>query len=117
MRHKTLCWIYGLLAFAALIATWSQNIRHMLQDDGNGPLDFVEDMYANPAASSIANDLVFMALAAIVLMVVESRRLGIRRVWVYVALSFVTAISVTFPLFLLARERRLAQLEAGSAPT
>lgn len=39
---------------------------------------------------------------------VEARRLGIRFVWAYVILGLLVAISVTFPLFLLARERRLA---------
>jgi hypothetical protein len=41
-------------------------------------------------------------------MVLEARRLGIRFVWLYVILGFLVAISVTFPLFLIARERRLA---------
>jgi hypothetical protein len=35
--------------------------------------------------------------------------LQIRGVWLYIALSFLVAISVTFPLFLIARQRRLAQ--------
>jgi hypothetical protein len=41
-------------------------------------------------------------------MVIEARKLGIRWVWAYVVLGFLVAISVTFPLFLIARERRLA---------
>jgi hypothetical protein len=44
-------------------------------------------------------------------MVAEARRLGVRFVWLYVILGFAIAISVTFPLFLIARERRLAKLE------
>ena len=49
-----------------------------------------------------------LGLAALVFMVVEARRTGVRFVWIYVVLSFVVAVSVTFPLFLLARERRLS---------
>ena len=45
-------------------------------------------------------------------MVVEARRLGIRFVWLYVILGFAIAISVTFPLFLIAREMRLAKTDS-----
>ena len=40
-------------------------------------------------------------------MVIESRRLDIRFPWLYVVFGLLVAISVTFPLFLIARERRL----------
>jgi hypothetical protein len=42
-------------------------------------------------------------------MVVEARRLGVKFVWLYVIFGFLIAISVTFPLFLIAREMRLAK--------
>jgi len=40
----------------------------------------------------------------------EGRKLGMKRVWVYIALSGVTAFAFTFPLFLAMRERKLGQL-------
>ena len=108
MRSRTLCWIYGLIAFGALIATWSQNIRFFGEEDNGGLDGFIDGMYENAAAASISNDLLFMLLAAFVLMFVESRRHGIRHLWLYIAGSFLIAISVTFPLFLLARELKLS---------
>ena len=78
MKTKTLCWIYGLIAFGALIATWSQNIRFFGEEDNGGLDGFIDGMYENAAAASISNDLLFMLLAAFVLMFVESRRHGIR---------------------------------------
>jgi hypothetical protein len=39
----------------------------------------------------------------------EAHRLDIRFVWLYVVLSFVIAVSVMFPLFLIARQRALAR--------
>ena len=108
MRSKTLCWIYGLIAFGALVATWSQNIRFLSAEDNGGLAGFIDGMYENAAAASISNDLLFMLLAALVLMFVEGRRLGIRHLWVYFLGSFLVAVSVMFPLFLLARERKLA---------
>lgn len=113
MRSRTLCWIYALIAVGALVATWSQNIR-FFGEEGNGGLDgFIDGMYENAAAASISNDLIFMLLAALVLMAVEGRRVGVRHLWVYFAGSFLIAVSVMFPLFLLARELRLSE-EEGS---
>src|SRR5690606_13824714 len=43
---------------------------------------------------------------------VEARRLGMRTWWLYVAITFVVAFAVAFPLFLLARDRRLAELDS-----
>ena len=52
-------------------------------------------------------------------MVIEARRLEIGFVWIYVILAFVIAISVTFPIFLFIRERRLHALGLAreTAPT
>ena len=48
-----------------------------------------------------------------VFMWVEGRRLRVRHLWVYYLLSPTVAISVAFPLFMIARERRL---EVSAAP-
>jgi hypothetical protein len=109
MKSRTLCWIYGLIALAALVATWSQNIRFFAQDDNDGLWGFIRDSYANPAASSITNDLLLIVIAVFVFMVVESRRVGVRHVWLYMVGSLAIAVSVFFPLFLLARELKLAE--------
>jgi hypothetical protein len=115
-RDRVLCWTYGVIAFGALIATWSQNLRFFAEDGNGGLWGFLKACYANPAAASITNDIIFVLAAAFVLMVVEARRLGVRHVWVYMVLSFVVALSVAFPLFLLARQLRLARAEAPSVP-
>jgi hypothetical protein len=110
--RKALCIVYALIALGALVATWSQNFAFFAAEPDAGIAGFIAGGYANHAAASLTNDLLFLLIAAIVWMVVEARRHGVRFVWLYVALSFVVAISVTFPLFLIARERRLA---AGGA--
>ncbi len=109
MKSRTLCWTYGLIAVAALVATWSQNIRFFAQDDNDGLWGFIRDSYDNPASSSITNDLFLIVVAVFVFMVVESRRVGIRHVWLYMVGSLAIAVSVFFPLFLLARELKLAR--------
>ncbi|MFC7446334.1 DUF2834 domain-containing protein [Rhodococcus daqingensis] len=112
--RRNLCVAYGVIAFVALIATWWNNIAYIA--DGGDLGEFVADGYANYASSSLTNDLWFLALAAVVFMVVESRRLGIKYVWVYVVLSFAIAISVMFPLFLITRERRLSESRTPTPP-
>lgn len=96
---------YALIAAVALVATWSQNLAY---DVGTSTATaFLRDTTVTPAARSITADILLLTLAVIVVMVIEARKHGVRFVWLYVAASPLTAISVTFPLFLIARERRL----------
>ena len=48
-------------------------------------------------------------------MVLEARRLGMRRVWLYLLFGMLVAISVTVPIFLINRERALAAREHSSS--
>ena len=52
----------------------------------------------------IASLIMFYVVAGYIFMIVEARRLGIRHVWVYLLLSSIVAVSVMFPLFLIARQ-------------
>ncbi len=81
----------------------------------NAPLLLVT---SGPAVSSITVDLLVVAVAGGVFIVVEARRLGMRRAWLYIVLSGLTAFAFTFPLFLAMRQRRLTALARipGSAP-
>ena len=74
------------------------------------------DTRANPASRSITVDIGFFLLAASAFMVIEARRLAVRYVWLYVLLALLVAASVAFPLFLIARELRLAQAKQPDAP-
>lgn len=76
---------------------------------------FPEGAWANPAAASLSNDVLLVAPAAVVFMVSEACRLDVRRVWAYVVGSAFIAIGVTFPLFLIARQVRLAARRAEAA--
>lgn len=114
--RQLLCTAYAAIAVLALVGTWTQNVAYF--HPGDGPIAgfvlatgrFWAATLATPASISIAVDLALFFVAAAVLMVIEARRLAIRWVWLYVLLGFLVAISVTFPLFLIARERRLAAI-------
>ncbi|MCC7360028.1 MAG: DUF2834 domain-containing protein [Anaerolineales bacterium] len=109
---KLLCATYAGIALVALFATWSHNLAFFQQPDNGGLPSFIAAAYANPAAASISNDILFYLLAGWLFMVVEARRLGIKHVWVYLALSGLIAISVMFPLFLITRQAALARRRA-----
>ena len=112
--RQLLCFFYAAVALLALVATWSQNVAYL--DASEGPLAgflgatarFWPATFATPASTSITVDIALFSLAAVALMVIEARRLQIRFVWLYAVGGLLIAISVTFPLFLIARERRLA---------
>ena len=71
-----------------------------------------KETLANPASRFITVDVLFLALAVIVWMLREARRLKMRGVWLYVVGGFLIAISVAYPLFMIHRERVL-----GASPS
>jgi Terpene cyclase DEP1 len=102
-KDKFICATYALISLVALPATWINNLAFMTQPQQASFVDFVRAAYVNAAAASLSNDLLLLALAACIFMAIEGRRVGVRYVWLYILLSAIIAISVTFPLFLLAR--------------
>lgn len=116
MSRKVLCAAYAAIAAIALIATWSQNLAYQ-----NSAADlfstFWRETKVTPASRSITADILLFALAAAILMVIEARKYGVRYVWAYIVGGLFIAISVTFPLFLLARELRLNSADAPKLPT
>jgi hypothetical protein len=110
-RHWTplaLTWL--ALAIAGLIGTWTFNVLAIL-----GGNDFIGDWVGSgPAVSSLTIDLLVVAVAGSILIVIEARRLGMRHSWLYVAGSLLTAFAFTFPLFLANRERALTERQASA---
>lgn len=102
-----------VLAVIGLVGTWYFNLSSIATGR-----DFVGDWVGSgPSVSSLTVDLLVVAVAGSILIVVESRRLGMRFSWVFVILSLVIAFAFAFPLFLALRERRLvsARAEADSS--
>ena len=103
-KHWTpLALVYLGLSLAGLAGTWTYNVVAIVQ-----MRNFIGDwVNSGPAVSSLTVDLLIAAVAGSILILVEARRLGMKRGWLYVALSGVTAFAFTFPLFLAMRERAL----------
>ena len=117
--RRLLCAVYAATALLALVGTWSQNVAYVRPGDGaltgfvQATARFWPETLATPAATSITVDIGLFFFAAALLMLLEARRLEIRFAWLYVIGGLLIAISVTFPLFLIARERRLAARGQG----
>lgn len=96
--------LFAIAAAVGLALTWYFNLRY------SGPVGYVQAWFANDASSSVAVDLIVVAVVASVFMLAESRRLGIALpiALVFVVAGWLVAMACAFPLFLLLRERRLA---------
>lgn len=112
-RHWTpLAVVYLALAAAGLVGTWTFNAIAIVQMS-----DFVGDLLTSgPAVSSITVDLLVVAVAGAIFIIIEARRIGMKRGWLYVVVSGVTAFAFAFPLFLAMRQRHLTRLAAEGRP-
>lgn len=111
-KHWTpLAVAFLVLSILGLVGTWTFNVLAVVQ-----MADFLGDLVSSgPAVSSITVDLLVVAIAGSIFILVEGRRVGIRHAWLYVVLSGVTAFAFTFPLFLAMRERKLTARARAAA--
>ncbi len=110
LSRKVLCAVYGGIAVAAMIGTWSQGGPY-LHSANDFFINFWRDTKVTPASRFVTVDVLMLFLAVAILMVIEARKYNVRFVWAYIVGSFFVAGSVTFPLFLLARELRIGRSE------
>ncbi|MDF2045071.1 DUF2834 domain-containing protein [Microbacterium sp. Kw_RZR3] len=104
--------LFLVLAVAGLAGTWTFNALAIVQ-----MRDFLGDLVSSgPAVSSITVDLLVVAVAGSVFIIVEARRIGMRFAWIYVVLSGLTAFAFTFPLFLAMRQRHLTARSHAADP-
>lgn len=106
--HKSLFWVYLILSIIGLVTAWIFNgIAVMNQEDYMGA------WFGSAADWVLSADLTIVAIAVVVFMISESRRLKMKRVWLYILLSGFTAMAFTFPLFMAMRERQLAKISTA----
>jgi hypothetical protein len=116
ISRKVLCVVYGLIGLIALVGCWGNNVQYLNLHLGILGVNahFWGETLVNPASRSITVDLLFLSLAAIIWMLLESRRLSMRGVWIYVLLGTFVAISAAFPAFMIHRERALAKRDGST---
>lgn len=113
--RKVLCVIYGAIAVAALIATWSQ-IGPYLHSPADFFVTFWHDAKGNSASRVITVEALMLSASVAILTIIEGRKYHVRWVWLYIA-GFLVAVSAAFPLFLIARELRMGGSETPRIQT
>jgi uncharacterized membrane protein len=102
-------WVYLALSAVGLITAWVFNGIAVMNGEDYGAA------WTGTAVDMVLTvDLSIVAIAAVVFMIVEAKRVGLKRVWLYILLSGVTAMAFTFPLFLAMRERRLGKIPTNT---
>ena len=99
------------LSFVGLVTAWTFNGLAVMRGE-----NYLADGFTSNVDWVYSMDLLIGGVAGMAFIVIEGRRLKMRRLWVYIALAFVTAFAFVFPLFLGFRALRLehTRTEAGS---
>jgi len=106
-----LAWLYLALAIAGGVLPWMANLAYMREYGSSFDIGlFIALANANPAAQSLSRDLLVGASAITIWIVVESRRLQMRHLWLVLLSSVTVAFAFAAPFFLFLRERRLSEL-------
>ena len=115
-QQPWLSWLYLALAVAGGVLPWLANLEFM-GDYGSSfdLMQFIALANANPAAQSLSRDLIVGASAITIWMVVESKRLQMKHLWIVLLSAVTIAFAFAAPLFLFLRERRLAELARQEA--
>ena len=105
--HKSLFWVYLVLSIIGLVTAWIFNGFAVMNNE-----DYMAAWFGTAVDWVLSADFTIVAIAVVVFMISEARRLKMKRVWLYILLSGVTAMAFTFPLFMAMRERQLAKISS-----
>ena len=105
--HKSLFWVYLVLSIIGLVTAWIFNGLAVMNNE-----DYMTAWFGTAVDWVLSADFTVVAIAVVVFMINEARRLKMKRVWLYILLSGVTAMAFTFPLFMAMRERQLAKISS-----
>ncbi|MDH6277718.1 MAG: DUF2834 domain-containing protein [Rhodoluna sp.] len=109
--HKSLFWVYLVLSIIGLVTAWIFNGLAVMNNE-----DYMAAWFGTAVDWVLSADFTIVAIAVVVFMISEARRLKMKRVWLYILLSGVTAMAFTFPLFMAMRERQLAKISSTEIP-
>ena len=73
------------------------------------PQATLNGMFGNRIAAAFVTDLLCVVLAALIWIIMESKKLGMKNSWVYVVLTLLFGLAGPLPLFLYQREKVLAK--------
>jgi len=106
MNNKRAIFFFSLSAIGLITAWYFNGIAVMNSQD------YLTAWFGSEVDLVLAWDLSIVAIAVSAFMIIEARRLGMKRVWLYLLLSGITAMAATLPFFLAMRELKLARQNA-----
>lgn len=104
-QHHQRFWFYLVVSLVGLTTAWVFNGIASIEGQ-----DYLQAWFGQEVDWVLSLDILVVAIAGSAFMIFEAKRLAIKRVWLYIVASGVTAFAFTFPLFLAVRERKLAEL-------
>ena len=106
----------NLYAFLAIVGFIAPNVLVFFESVETGnillwldPQATMNGMFGNRIAAAFVTDLLCVVLAALVWIVIESKKLGMKNSWVYVVLTLLFGLAGPLPLFLYQREKALGK--------
>ena len=109
INHNARFVFFLILSVVGLITAWVFNGIASVTGQ-----NYIDAWFGSAVDWVLSIDLLIVAIAGSALMIFEAQRLGMKRVWLYIVLSGVTAFAFTLPLFLAMRERKLSQMASGA---
>ena len=103
-HHQARFVFFLALSAAGLVTAWVLNGIATVTGQ-----DYLSAWFGSAVDWVLSVDLLIVAVAGSAFMIFEARKLGMKRVWLYIVMSGVTAFAFTFPLFLAMRERKMMQ--------
>lgn len=99
--------IYTILCVLGVALPLSQFTPWLLQNGLNIPL-LISEAFGNRIAAFAWLDVIVSAVVALVFIIWEGRRLGMKRLWIPIVGLFSIGVSLGLPLFLLLREMQFS---------
>ena len=103
MNNKRAPFFFTLSGIGLLTAWYYNGIAVMKAQD------YLAAWFGSEVNLVLSLDLTIVAIAGSAFMIFEAKRLGMKKVWLYLLLSGVTAMAATFPFFLAMRELKIAK--------
>jgi hypothetical protein len=108
-RVSALEGVYYAVALISLCIGWTFNAKYVFAyPQQQGWLHFTRQLFDTPAGGSIAQDLIAAnAILFPLWTIVDGPRRGLRRAWLYFAMSLFTSFGFAMGLYLAAQERQV----------
>jgi hypothetical protein len=101
-------WLFLVGAVAGTLLPLSYLARFVAGQGLDVPL-LVRRLFENDVSAFFGVDVIVSGLVLLLFIPTEGRRLGMKRLWVYVLCTLLVGVSSGLPLFLFFRERRLSR--------